>query len=116
MTDTSPSFNNPHDLRHLTGQAAHLMWLERQLEVQRRNEKSLRLVLMLSAVFDIIAITALLTVLRETLPLADAVLLLIIGFLLAELALLLYLLARVSKRRKALQDEIDLITRGYIRP
>jgi O-antigen/teichoic acid export membrane protein len=89
------------------------MWLQRQLQIQRKNERMMQLVLGLSVVFDVLVIVVLFTFLRDMLDLPDIVTYLVIGGLALEMALLAYFTSRASKRRREIQQEIDLITRGY---
>jgi hypothetical protein len=107
--DVTPNDN----IQQLTGQAAHLMWLQRQLVAQWKNERTMRLAFGLSVVFDVIVIIALFTFLRDLLELPEIATYLVVGGLALEMALLAFLAQRTSKRRQAIQDEIELITRGY---
>jgi hypothetical protein len=111
MTDTSTNFDPT--MQQTTGQAAHLMWLQRQLQTQRKNERAMQLAFGLSVVFDVIVLVALFTFLRDLFELPEIVTIVVIGGLVLEMALLAYFVQRVSKRRRELEQEIDMITNGY---
>lgn len=107
--DTQPNLDP--NLQQITQRASHLMWLERQLVTQRKNERMMLTVFALSIVFDIVTLFALLTFLREPLQLPDVVIGVVVGGLLVEMALLAYFTRRVSQRRRQLEQEIDQMTR-----
>lgn len=113
MTDTSPSFNHLYDLQQLTGQAAHLMRLERQLQSQRKRERAFQLVFALMAVFDVLVIVAMFTLVPQMFDLPPFVTYVVVGGLALEMAVVALLAQHNSKQRRAIEQEIDLITQGY---
>ena len=113
MTDTVSSFDHQNHLQHITGQAAHLMRLERQLQSQRKRERAFQLVFVLMAVFDVLVIVAMFTLVPQMFDLPPFFTYVVVGGLALEMAVVALLAQRNSRQRQAIEQEIDLITQGY---
>lgn len=111
MSDTPNDFDP--SISQITGQAAHLMWLQRQLVVQRKNERMMLIIFGLSIVFDIVVLFSMLTLLREPLNLPDVVIGVTVVGLFLEMLVIGYATTRTRQRRRELEQEIDLLTKGY---
>jgi hypothetical protein len=98
-------------MQDTTRLAAHLMWLERQLDLHRRWQRWLLFAWIMSISATVLLFMVLLPFLQTALSLPPETVILTAGGVALEFLFLFFLTGRVVLRRRAIEAEISRIMR-----